>query len=241
MADVDAVKAALYTHGALFTSYIHANDALDTTVPEKSHYYYPDALAGRIAENGHGVTLVGWDDNYPKADLAVNINGQNYEPPGNGAYIIKNSWGANWGDDGFFYVSYYSHNFPGANFAYFVLESNEDYNTIYQYDLLGMVYALPLSDSHAYMKNTFTATSNEALRGIGFYTTDLNQIYDVFIETDGEQKHVAGGTMAEMGYHTLRLPEEIPLRTGQDFSVIVRVETADGSASRFPWRRKFRA
>jgi C1A family cysteine protease len=43
------------------------------------------------SEINHGVLLVGWDDD---------ICG------GDGAWIIKNSWGPDWGDDGFMYIKY---------------------------------------------------------------------------------------------------------------------------------------
>jgi len=41
----------------------------------------------------HAVLIVGWDDNMCD---------------GEGAWIVKNSWNTNWGDDGFFYMKYSS-------------------------------------------------------------------------------------------------------------------------------------
>ncbi len=50
-----------------------------------------------INENiNHLISIVGWDDNY-------NANGQWSNP---GAYICLNSWGTNFGKNGYFYVSY---------------------------------------------------------------------------------------------------------------------------------------
>jgi C1A family cysteine protease len=42
-------------------------------------------------EINHGVTIVGWDD---------------YMCGGEGAWIVKNSWGPDWGENGYFYIKY---------------------------------------------------------------------------------------------------------------------------------------
>lgn len=51
-------------------------------------------------EANHDVAVIGWDDNYPKENFKIT-------PPGNGAWIIKNSWADNWGEKGYAYISYY--------------------------------------------------------------------------------------------------------------------------------------
>ena len=37
----------------------------------------------------HAVTIVGWDDNYPKTNFV-----KGHQPPDNGAWLVKNSWGS---------------------------------------------------------------------------------------------------------------------------------------------------
>lgn len=56
-------------------------------------YYKKDTM--------HGVAIVGWDDNYPKENFKEGV-----QPDNDGAYLIKNSWGTNWGDNGYGWVSY---------------------------------------------------------------------------------------------------------------------------------------
>lgn len=51
----------------------------------------------------HAISIVGWDDNYSKENFA-NQNGN--KPKNDGAYIALNSWGSNWGNNGYFYISY---------------------------------------------------------------------------------------------------------------------------------------
>ena len=43
--------------------------------------------AGNAAN--HVVTIVGWDDNYPKENFLPDV-----PPKGNGAWLVKNSWGS---------------------------------------------------------------------------------------------------------------------------------------------------
>ena len=51
----------------------------------------------------HAVSIVGWDDNYSKDNFATR---KGDKPKNDGAYIALNSWGDQWGDNGYFYISY---------------------------------------------------------------------------------------------------------------------------------------
>lgn len=49
----------------------------------------------------HAVTIIGWDDNYSRNNFNSNCR-----PKNNGAWLILNSWGSNWGNNGTAWVSY---------------------------------------------------------------------------------------------------------------------------------------
>ena len=49
----------------------------------------------------HGVSIVGWDDNFAATNFAPDSR-----PTNNGAYLVLNSWGEDWGQEGYFWVSY---------------------------------------------------------------------------------------------------------------------------------------
>lgn len=113
------------------------NDPLKSDLFKVVIRSYSDGTKEVVVENNlspnHAVTLVGWDDNYP----ASNFNPEN-RPAGDGAWIVKNSWGEAWGDGGYEYISYYDSNFGMGSSAYDMsgLEADEVDN-IAQYDPLG--------------------------------------------------------------------------------------------------------
>ncbi len=97
--DTDAIKAALQ-FGPVPCAMTVYND----------FYYYTDGCyqnSGTQSVN-HGVTIVGWDD-----DVC-----------GTGAWIIKNSWGPGWGDNGFAYIKYGSCNIGYGSIQYYYTPSN---------------------------------------------------------------------------------------------------------------------
>ena len=63
-------------------------------------YTYAYSYPGSAGVN-HAITLIGWDDNYSRENFnsASNVTS-------NGAWIARNSWGDDWGEAGYFYISY---------------------------------------------------------------------------------------------------------------------------------------
>ncbi|MDI9632897.1 MAG: lectin like domain-containing protein [Methanolinea sp.] len=214
--DNGRLKAAILQNGAVYSSIRWERSYYS---PEKCSYYYP----GSSIQN-HAVVIVGWDDDYHRENFAVT-------PPGDGAFIVRNSWGAEWGDGGYFYVSYYD-TVIGRELVQFFGDDTSNYDRIYSYDPLGWVTALGTGGETLYAANVFTAAGNEELRAVSFYTPVRGTSYQVEVSLDpsngprgASSRTVAAGTITCAGYHTVPLDTPVSLAKGEKFSVILKLST----------------
>jgi|GEM_PF-889948 len=214
----DEIKQALMDHGAVYVTYYHNNAYYNSTY--KTYRYtgthYPN----------HAVTLVGWDDNFDKNKFAS-------VPPGNGAYIVKNSWGTGWGENGYFYVSYYDTQFGDRMVQFLNAEATNNYATIYSYDPLGCVASAGTGTTTLWGANIFTAADAENLAAVGFYALSVNTSYEIYIYKGVSASAPRSGTLAATqtgtcsypGYRTISLDTPVALTAGQRFSVVLKLTT----------------
>ena len=224
--DLDAIKEAVYTKGGVETAiYSDMQDAdSDSEYYNRDHSsYYYDGTEGI----NHDVVIVGWDDNYSR-------NNFNKTPEKDGAFICTNSWGTEFGEDGYFYISYCDAHICETSVVYTKLESSDNYDKIYQADKLGWVGVLGFDNEEAYFANVYTAGKGEELSAVSFYATGAKSTYEVYVTTDFEseddladRKLVASGEMEYAGYYTVNLDEAEKLADGSKFAVIVHITTPD--------------
>ena len=214
------IKQAVMTYGAVDTSM----GWYDSAYKSSNHSYYYN---GKSVDN-HDVAIVGWDDTYSKSNFVKT-------PKGDGAFIIRNSWGADWGDGGYFYMSYYD-TYAGYNcWVFDDAESPTNYSTLYQYESLGWVGNMGSAtpSSTEWGANIFKAVSSEPLQAVSFYTSSPNMTYEIDIysnvaagkPTSGTRAATQSGTLSDVGYVTIPLNQQVPLTTGALFSVVVKFVT----------------
>lgn len=94
---IETVRNTVKNHIMNYGS-IYAEIAMDEYNSETNTLYTKSNSESWI---DHAVTIVGWDDNYSKNNFP-----EYNRPENNGAYIALNSWGEDFGDKGYFYISY---------------------------------------------------------------------------------------------------------------------------------------
>ena len=207
----DDIKKILIQYGAISTEYSFG--------PEPPNYNINTYAAYATEPGGgsHAMTVIGWDDNFSKSNFYRT-------PPGDGAWIYKNSYGTdnNFDDEGYIYVSYYDGCIFSDDSSFVVLfENTENYTTNYQTDFGGKLNLLNSTSDYSY-KNTYRAQGNELISAVGTYLNDENGEYNLEIYVNGELKLTQSGFAPFYGYHTIKLNQEIPVRAGDNFTAVMK-------------------
>ena len=85
------------------------------------------------AVGSHSVALVGWDDQYSRENFG-NPDRKNLKPEKDGAFLVKNSYGSDWGNSGYFWISYEDINLQDIEAIAFEMEEPGHQDNIYMYD-----------------------------------------------------------------------------------------------------------
>ncbi|RGY84006.1 hypothetical protein DXA21_21110 [Parabacteroides distasonis] len=230
------IKEMVYKYGGVETSmYMSMSNADMSSVyyNETEHAY---CYKGNNKPN-HDVVIIGWDDNYSKElfnDTSIKGDGAFIcmSIKGDGAFICMNSWGEDFGYKGTFYVSYYDDLIGKNNVCYTKVEDTDNYKSIYQSDLCGWTGTMGFqNEPTVYFSNVFKAKADDKIKSVGFYGTDTNLKYEVFVCTDyknnaslNERSHVAArGKLTNKGFYTIELDKEYAVKKNQKFAIIIKV------------------
>ena len=222
---VATIKQAILDHGAVACG-----------INMIAQYYNPVNYSYncQMAGGNHAIAIIGWDDSYSKDNF-------NMKPAADGAWIVKNSYGPEFGDQGYFYVSYEDRTLTEF-IAFEAVTAAEQFDNNYQYDgTANPAYSYNKGEWYA---NVFEAKGangfNEELKAVGVYTLTTNCNYEVEVYTGltDAGKPTSGtkvydvpvtGTLTDAGYQTIALPSAVSLTAGESFAVLVRLKDSYGA------------
>jgi C1A family cysteine protease len=214
--DNQKIKSALIKNGGLYASMQYD----DAYFNQDTHAYYCNSFKNN---KGHAVTIVGWDDAYSKDNFGP------VSPPADGAFICKNQYGKAYGDQGYFYVSYYDY-FIGKNdnALFMVADSKYADNKIYSHTPFGKTSFISYGSDVTFANRFTTGPQDELLSGLGFFINQEEMDYEIYLienpldKNNLPDKAIAKGSLKGAGYHTIGLPST-SLKKESNFMVAVRL------------------
>ena len=199
------LKKAIMKYGALAIAYGSHGDSEPYYNPKTAACYYNETHSAN-----HMVDLIGWDDNYSKDNFIIT-------PPGDGAWICKNSWGTEFGQEGFFYLSYYDQSFLYLEYfdsrlfsgaVGYIFDNTIKYTINYQTDFGGLG---SFDENYTWYSNEFTSLTYELLGAVGTYFNEPGVDYELKIYVNDELRHTQTGVSEYAGFKTIILDKYIPV------------------------------
>lgn len=244
-----AYDTSAYMEDAIFSQYtvertkqlLMEYNSVSAMIYMLDNYYYPDTASYSCPQSGlvnHAVTIVGWDDTYSKENFP-SASGVNND----GAWIVKNSYGKNWGKNGYFYLSYEDKSI--TNLVSNTAATTPAYPNNYFYDgaAAGTVtFPGKTINNGYYVSNIFKATAgngkDEELGEIVTAVPQDNTDFQIQVYTDLKNtSDPTSGTPAYAepvdytqplaGIHTIHLNTPVKIPQGTFYSVVIRIP--DGS------------
>ena len=213
--DISIIKEKVAKYGAVQATMFMNEELLDA-----SENYYISTTANSHAPN-HGVLIVGWDDTISK----TNFEGATRD----GAWIVQNSWGSTWSNDGLFYISY-DDQFICKLLASYSGVSTKTFD--YNYKSADVVGTFDLYfNKTSYYATKFTKQSNsqESLDRISFPISQSSS-YKIYLSRDNSLNKetwelLASDDSNEYGITSINLTD---IYLDSDFTIILETTPQDG-------------
>nr|WP_292742231.1 C1 family peptidase [Methanobrevibacter sp.] len=202
-----ALKEALVKYGAL-NLFVFGADSNNKFYNDTTHAQY---TYGNHSGN-HYVTLVGWNDTFSRNNFI--------EDPGyDGAWICKNSWGTGWGDNGFYYLSYYDVALNDSEAVGFIIENTEPYEKLYQNELGGCD---KYDKEYTEYADTFVSQDGDIIAAVGTFFEKANSPYTISIYVNDYKVYSQSGRSRHAGYNTIKLNNYVAIEDGSVFRINIK-------------------
>lgn len=208
--NINAIKQTVLDFGAVWSLLYYNSSYLNT-----DHTYY---YGGSHAVN-HAGCVVGWNDTLETAG-------------GTGAWIVRNTYGQNWADNGYYYISYNDAQFLKYNGYWPDVMENEPATTIYQYDAIGGYWGVGFSNETGYGLVKFeSADLPVEISKIGTFVVSYGcgvevKVYDHFQDSLTGLLASRSEEILELpGYYTFDLDSAVQIPAGEDFYVQIRYDS----------------
>lgn len=189
----------------------------------------------------HAVTIVGWDDSFSAENWP-----EGSRPPADGAWIVKNNWGEEWGNDGFFLISYYDLSLCDFATLEYLMDDGAGYDYLMYlgYDYMNSALYLPaLFDEPVYAANVFETDEDGIINSVSVLTGDIDTEVTVYIylldedatePTQGKLLLTADESFRFAGYHRFPVNKTF-VPEGSTVSIVVKetVHNDDGTKYAF--------
>jgi len=219
----------IYENGPVYTTLYAGDGSAPAWSSEFGSYdgsyvlYYTGAY-----DPNHAVCIVGWDDTLTHAG-------------GQGAWIVKNSWGTSWGgtcgygaEGGYFKIAYGSASIGKWSSYVYNWQDYDDEGDIKYHDEGGWTSSWGFSsNTTCFGLSKYVPTANTYLTRVEFWTNDATTDIDVYIYDDFNGLALSdalasrlNSTFDEAGYHSIALTTPLAITTGDEIYAVVKITNA---------------